>query len=272
MGKLTATQVKNTKFKDEIEKVIQRQKQKARESGKKYIPGKRPTEAKLSDGGGLHLLIKETGKYWRFNYRFLDQGKARYKTLALGVYPNMSLAEARESHREAQNLLKEGIDPSEYKKRLKEARFEASENSFQALAVQFISKQAWTDGHRRTVDSRLTRDIYPYIGARPVSEVEASDILAICRRIEDRGAIESTHRARSIIGQVMRFAVALGLAERDPTRDLKGALSPVQAKHMAAITDPKDIAGLMRSIYDFNGSPVVRAALKMAALTFVRPR
>lgn len=176
MGRLTATQVKNAKFHDEIEKIVNRQKQMAKERGKKYFPRRQPTEAKLSDGGGLYLLINKTGKYWRFNYRFLDQGKIRHRTLALGVYPKMSLAEARESHREAKKILDEGIDPSEYKKRLKEARFEASENSFQALAVQFIAKQTWTDGHRRTVDSRLTRDIYPYIGTKSVVEVRLKNV------------------------------------------------------------------------------------------------
>lgn len=271
MGKLTATRVKNSKYENEIKRILDRRKAKALEKGREYTSQKRPTEAKLSDGNGLYLLIKMTGKYWRFNYRFLDQGKMRFKTLALGIYPKMSLAEARKSHREAQKLLDEGIDPSAHKKRLKEARIEASENSFLALAAQFLAKQTWTNGHRRTVESRLKRDIYPYIGAKPISEVEASDILAICRRIEERGAIESAHRAKSIVGQVMRFAVALGLAKGDPTRDLKGALTPAQPKHMAAITDPKDTAGLMRSIYAYKGSPVVRAALKMAALTFVRP-
>lgn len=117
----------------------------------------------------------------------------------------------------------------------------------------------------------MERDILPYLGDRPVSEITAKEVLAICRRVENRGAIESAHRIKTIIGQVMRYCVSLELADGDPTRDLKGALTPTQTKHMAAITTPKDVGALMRAIDDYNGMAVTRSALKLAALTFVRP-
>ena len=271
MGKLTATRIKNIKLDDEIERVIERQKRKALEKGEEYSPKRRPTEVKLSDGGGLYLLAKSSGLYWRFNYRFPGNGRVQAKTLALGVYPAVSLREARERHREAQKLLEGGVDPGEHRKRLREARLTASENTFQALTHQFLTKQNWSDSHRKTVESRLRRDVLPTIGSKPIADVEPGDILAICRKVEGRGAIETAHRIRTVIGQVMRFAVALGLAKSDPTRDLKGALTPIQPKHMAAIVDPKEVGGLMRAVQDYQGSSIVRAALKLAALTFVRP-
>ena len=222
---------------------------------------------KLADGGGLYLLVKKVGKYWRYDYRFLK----KRKTLALGVYPKISLKEAREEHQAARKLLDKGIDPTQYRKVTKAVKIESAGYSFQVLSAEWAAKQIWTDGHRRTVQSRLERDVIPYLGNRPVSEITAKEVLAICRRVESRGAIESAHRIKTIIGQVMRYCVSLELADGDPTRDLKGALTPTQAKHMAAITTPKEVGALMRSIDDYKGTIVTRAALKMAALTFVRP-
>lgn len=222
---------------------------------------------KLSDGGSLYLLVNKTGKYWRYNYRF----NTKQKTLALGVYPEISLKVARERHRSARELLDQGLDPSVQKKIIKETKIEAYENSFGVLAGEWLKRQNWTQGHRRTVESRLERDILPYLNDRPVSEINAKEILVICRRVENRGAIESAHRIKTIIGQVMRYCVALELVESDPTRDLTGALTPTKPQHMATITDPKQAGGLMRSIDDYEGYHVTRSALKIAALTFVRP-
>jgi integrase len=241
MGKLTAQRVKT-----------------AKPESKQY---------KLSDEGGLYLLVNKVGKYWRYDYRFLG----KRKTMSLGVYPEVTLKDARESHRAARKLLDKGIDPTHYKKIQKTVKIQSDKNSFSVLAAEWSAKQNWTEGHRRTVLSRLDRDILPYLGNRPVSEITAKEILVVCRRVEGRGAIESAHRIKTIIGQVMRYCVSLELVDGDPTRDLKGALTSVSPKNMAAITKPSEVGGLMRSIDAYKGTAVTRAALKMAALTFVRP-
>jgi len=227
----------------------------------------KPKQKKLSDEKGLFLLINKSGKYWRYNYRFLR----KQKTLALGTYPETSLKKARKKHREARELLEKGIDPGHHRKIIKNEKYESAQNSFGKLSAEWISKQNWTDKHKNTVQSRLDRDILPWLKNRPVNEITAREALVICRRVEDRGAVESAHRVKTIISQVMRYCVARGLVENDPCRDLKGALSSVSPKHMATITDPQEVGALMRAIEDYKGTAVTRAALKLAALTFVRP-
>lgn len=243
MGKLTAQEVKNAKL----------------GLGKKL--------EKKFDGQGLFLLINKSGKYWRYQYRFVG----KQKTLAIGVYPSISLKEARKRHRAAKELLEQGLDPSLQKKIVKNALVEAHENSFFNVSARWFEKQNWSDGHRRTVRSRLDRDVIPWIGNRPVSDITAADCLQVCRRVEGRGAIESAHRIKTIISQVMRFAVAESLVTSDPTRDLKNALTPVHSRNMTAITDAPTVGQLMRDIEFYKGTAVVRAALKFSALTFGRP-
>jgi len=225
------------------------------------------SQVKISDGGGLCLLVNKSGRYWRYNYRF--GGKQR--TLALGSYPEMSLKQARDKHHEARIKLDEGMDPGYEKKLAKAARNAAYENSFGSLAEEWISKQNWTHGHQRTVQSRLDRDVLPYLKDRPVSDITAREVLILCQRVESRGAIESAHRIKTICSQVFRFCIASGLIHSDPARDLRGALTPTKAKHMSAITDPKEVGGLMRAIQDYKGTAVTRAALNLAPLVFVRP-
>lgn len=241
MGKLTATQIKN-----------------AKPESKQY---------KLTDGNGLYLLVKKSGKYWRYDYRFLK----KRKTLALGVYPEISLKVARQKHADARKLLDQEIDPAQHRKITKAIKLEEAANSFGTLAAEWLAKQTWTQGHRRTVESRLNRDILPYLSDKPVVDITAKEVLVICRRVESRGAIESAHRIKTIIGQVMRYCVSLELVDGDPTRDLKGALTPTTSKNMSAITKPEDVGGLMRSIETYEGTSITRAALKLAAFTFVRP-
>jgi integrase len=241
MGKLTATKVKNTK-----------------PETKNY---------KLGDGGGLYLLVTFKGRYWRYDYRYLN----KRKTLALGVYPEISLKEAREKHAEARKLLAEGIDPSLHRKRLKTARIASAKNSFEKLAWEWFGRQNWTEGHRRTVKGRLKNNILPWIGDRPVNEITAQDVLTVCRRVESRGAIETAHRVKTICSQVFRYCVALGIVESDPCRDLSGALTPVSPKHMATIIEPKKIGELLRAMDGYKGHQITRAALLLAPLTFVRP-
>nr|WP_320010598.1 integrase arm-type DNA-binding domain-containing protein [uncultured Desulfobulbus sp.] len=222
---------------------------------------------KMTDGKGLYLLIKKTGKYFRFDYRF--QGKR--KTLALGVYPDVSLSLARDRHAEARKLVADGIDPGEQRKMEKEAA--ADQNSFEAVAREWFlkNKHTWTDNHGRDIISRLEANVFPWIGSKPIAEVNAPVLLGVLRRIEDRGAIETAHRIKQMCGQVCRYAVVTGRAERDPSADLRGALPPPPSKSMATITDPKEVAGLLRAIKGYKGEMVTRCALLLAPLTFVRP-
>ncbi|ACH39996.1 integrase, bacteriophage P4-type [Citrifermentans bemidjiense Bem] len=228
---------------------------------------------KLSDGDGMYLLVTAGGgKRWRLKYRFLG----KEKLLALGTYPDISLSEARNKRHEARKQLGHGIDPGAERKALKEVQAqEAAEikNSFKLVACEWHSKFSgtWSNGHAGTIMDRLTRDVFPWLGDKPICEVEPVDILGVLRRVESRGALETAHRIRTICGQVMRYAVATGRAKRDSAADLRGALPPANAKHHASMTDPKEVAELLRAIDGFKGTFHVKCALQLAPLLFVRP-
>lgn len=225
---------------------------------------------KLADERGLYLLVNpNAGKYWRFDYRF--EGKR--KTLALGVYPDVSLARAREKRDEARKLIAGDIDPGLHRKTQKRAIVERATHSFEAVAREWFSKYqpTWTPDHAEKIIRRLERDVFPWIGARPIVEIAAPELLAVLRRIESRGALETTHRAHQNCGQVFRYAVATGRAERDPSGDLRGALPPAKVKHLAAITEPAEIGALLRAMSAYQGSLITRCALRLAPLVFVRP-
>jgi integrase len=225
---------------------------------------------KLPDGYGLYLLVTPTnGKLWRFDYRYSD----KRKTLALGAYPSISLADARQRREDAKKLLANGVDPSALKKAQKAATVAETENSFEVVAREWHSKFSgtWSPSHAETTLRRIQSDVFPVIGARPIGEIKAPELLAMLRRIESRGALETAHRIRTICGQVFRYAVATGRAERDPAADLKGALPPYKKSHLAAITEPKEVAPLLRAIDDYKGSFVVKCALQLSPLVFVRP-
>jgi integrase len=224
---------------------------------------------KLVDGRGLYVLVNKAGKYFRWDYRFAG----KRKTLALGVYPEISLKEAREKHEDLRRMLARDIDPMEIKKQ-KKAEIQAEvENTFEFVAREWFVKNnaVWTAKHADTIISRLQNNIFPWLGFVEVSAVTAPMLLEVLRRIEERGALETAHRVKQICGQVFRYAVATGRAERDPSFDLRGALAPTKSKSMATITDPKKIGVLMRAIDGYQGSIITRCALKFAPLTFVRP-
>jgi len=224
---------------------------------------------KLSDGDGLYMLINpKGGKWWRFRYRF--DGKE--KLISLGTYPEVSLSDARDKRTEARRKVAAGINPSQERKALKAAKIH-KENTFEVVAREWHAKftPTWTPGHAKTIIRRLERDVFPWIGAQPIIEIKAPELLMVLRRIESRGALETAHRIRIICGQVFRYAVATGRAERDPSADLKGALPPARPKHLPAITDPEKVGGLLRAIDGYKGSFVTRCALKLAPLLFVRP-
>lgn len=221
------------------------------------------------DGGGLYLHVKDAGKYWRMDYRFL--GKA--KTLALGVYPAVGLAKARQRREKARELLADGIDPSTAKKEEKKAKAAAAANTFEAVAAQWLKATAANRAvsTQGKVANWLQKDINPYIGAMPISSIGPRDVLAVGRKMEARQVFDSAKRIVQICGQVFRYAVAEGTAERDVTTDLRGALQHANKKHFAAITEPKQAGELMRSIFAYTGHPYTVAALKLSPLVFVRP-
>jgi integrase len=225
---------------------------------------------KLSDEKGMYLLIKKNGsKLFYLKYRF----NGKEKKLAFGPYPDVTLRNAREKRDAARKLLVDNIDPAAHKKAQKLSDRLKTANSFQAIALEWFETQQSdkTPGYQKRVLRALEHDLFPSIGDTPINEVTAPMLLGALRKVEDRGAIETAHRDKQIAGQVFRYAIATGRAERDPSPDLKGALKPAKTKHFSAITTPKEAGRLMAAIDQFEGTPVVKAALKLSALFFCRP-
>ncbi|WP_243311515.1 tyrosine-type recombinase/integrase [Fundidesulfovibrio agrisoli] len=230
-------------------------------------PGPKPY--KMADERGLVLEVRPNGgKWWRLRYRF--EGKE--KMLSLGVYPDVALKEARERRDEARKLLANGVDPSQARKDGKALEAEQAD-TFEAVAREWHARIAssWTERTAKTNISRLELDVFPFLGRRQIKEISASELLAVLRRVESRGAEETARRLRTLCGQVFRYAVATGRCERDPASDLRGALSKGKPKNFASITDPREVAALLRAIDGYSGTPETQAALKLAPLTFVRP-
>jgi integrase len=243
-------------------------------------PGDKPI--RKFDGGGLYLeIVPSGGKWWRLKYRF----GGKEKRLSLGVYPDVLLAGhkdkasgqwidgARDKREKARQLLANGIDPGAHRRAAKSALADRAANSFEVVSREwfakfFINRSA---SHSEQNLRRLERDVFPWLGGRPIADVSAPELLTILRRIEDRGAAASAHKARQICGQIFRYAIATGRAERDLSADLRGALAPVRTGHFAAITEPRAIGGLLRAIDGYQGHFVTNAALRLAPLVFVRP-
>jgi integrase len=241
--KLTAVEVKNAKPKD------------------------RPY--RMFDGGGMYLeILPAGGRYWRMKYRF----GGKEKRLAFGVYPDVSLAQARERRDAARKILAQDMDPADIRNAQK-AEALARGETFEIVAREWFEKfkPRWSEGHAGQIMRRFELNTFPWIGAKPIKEILAPELLAMARRIESRGALEMAHRVLQACGQVFRYAVATGRAERDPTGDLRGALPPTNEKHHASLTAPKEVAQLLRAIDGYTGGIVTRCALQLAALTFVRP-
>ena len=225
---------------------------------------------RMFDRDGLYLEVSPRGgKWWRLKYRFAG----REKRVSLGVYPEVNLKKARARTIEARQLLEAGVDPSENRRAAKAAQIGGAANSFEVVTREWIDRQmkSWVKGHGERILTRFERDIFPWIGARPIADLTAPELLTTVRRIEKRGALETAHRALGNCGQVFRYAIATGRAKRDPTVDLRGALPPVRPTHFAAITEPKRVGALMRAIEGYEGSLTVRCALRLAPLVFVRP-
>jgi integrase len=222
---------------------------------------------KLTDGGGLYLLVSPSGgKWWRFDYRF----QSKRKTLSMGVYPAVSLKDARDRRDEAKKQLANGIDPAMVRKSQKHQQ--SQPNTFEAVAREWHAKfkPGWSDSHANRLLRLLERDIFPWLGSMPVSDVSSPLLLQTIRRIETR-SLDTAHRAMQNCGQVFRYAIATGRQQNDPTHALKGAIPPIRDNHFASITHPEQIGPLLRAIEGYKGEFITQSALRLGPLVFVRP-
>ena len=231
-------------------------------------PSEKPV--RLSDEGSLYLLLNTNGsKWWRFDYRF----SGKRKTLSMGVYPDVSLKDARERRDAARKLLANGVDPGENRKVQKAANSERAANSFESIAREWMGKQrgVLADVTHHATLRRLESNAFPWLGAKPINEISAPNVLAVLRRLDERGPRYTTHRLKGNISQIMRYAIATGRCERDPCPDLRGAIPPAKGKNFAAITSPTEVGAMLRAFDAFSGTFVVKSALLLAPLLFVRP-
>ncbi|MDR2991934.1 MAG: integrase arm-type DNA-binding domain-containing protein [Burkholderiaceae bacterium] len=229
----------------------------------------KPSGDKHSDGGGLYLHVTGAGKYWRMAYRFAG----KQKKLALGVYPAVTLTKARKRRDEARELLADGQDPGVAKRQAKIARAVAAANTFEAVAREFHGAKAdgWSASYAEKWIRLMEKDLFPYLGKLPLTQITAPMLLEALRRVERRGVIDIAHTLRRSAGQVFRYGIQTGRCERDPAIDLRGALKPLVVKHMAAILEPARLGDLMRAIPGYNGFNTTKAALKLSALLLLRP-
>jgi len=222
---------------------------------------------KVSDEKGLYILVKKPGKYFRYDYTFAG----KRKTLSIGVYPDMPLKEARDHLSEAKRLLRDNIDPVEYKKNQKELLIYENQNSFEAVSLEWYTKRQKNLTSAPSKWRKLEKDIFPFIGSKPIKDISPQELLRVIRKIESRGAIETAHRTLSICGEVFKYGISCGKAERDISLDLKGSLEKVTHGTMAAILDEDKIGELLRVIGGYNGDYVTKCALALAPYVFVRP-
>ena len=224
---------------------------------------------KYSDSGGMYLHVMAAGKYWRMKYRFAG----KEKLLALGVYPAVSLAAARKARDKARELLNEGIDPSAARRDEKMALLVAAANSFEAVAREFHGQKSseWSGEHARRWIQHAEKDLFPYIGRKPISQIGSPMLLNTLRRVESRGVEDTAHRLRQMAGAVFRYGIQTGRCETDPTEALRDALKPVITKNMPAILEPNKLGRFLRAAWCYGGQPTTSAALKLAPMLFQRP-
>lgn len=224
---------------------------------------------KLSDGGGLYLLVNTSGKYWRYDYRYAG----KRQTLALGVYDAVSLADARKLHRAARQALADNVNPKTARDREKLEAIKHHTNTFEAISEQWreYTSPDWSESHTNSVNRILKKDVLPWMGSRPINEIEPPEVLQVLRRMEKRVG-DSTRKAGQIIGQVFRYGVQNGFCQRDPTADLKGAIKKPPVKHYPAITDPVKLGELLRAIDRYGGEYATVQALRFAPMMMTRPQ
>lgn len=224
---------------------------------------------KYADGGGLYLLVKAAGKYWRMDYRLHD----KRRTLSVGVYPAVTLAQARDARKVAKAQLAQGNDPSNQKRADKVQAANAAACTVEAVALEFLAlkKDSWSEAHFTRESRNIHKDLIPWLGKRPIAEVTPPELLAVLRKIEARGAIESAKRVKVTASGVWGLAIATGRAERDVTLDIAKAMQPSISKNHPALVTPSEVGQLLRDMYAYTGTPTVVAALKMASILFQRP-
>jgi integrase len=225
---------------------------------------------KLTDGAGLYLEVMPTGaRYWRMRYRIVGKDTR----LAFGVYPEVTLSEARQRRDKARAAIRDGRDPSADRKADRRKAKLSAANTFEGVAREWLAanKRKLTPATYDKAERTLEANVFPWLGARPIAEIDAPEALTILKRIEARGAHETAHRVKARMGQVFRYAIAHGTATRDPTADLRGALAPVVSRSHAAITDPAMVGELLRALDSYAGQFATRCALRLAPLVFARP-
>ncbi|MDI1302521.1 MAG: integrase arm-type DNA-binding domain-containing protein [bacterium] len=238
-------------------------------TGIKFLKAK-DRDYKVADERGLFLLVMANStKCWRFSYRYDN----KQKSLSMGIYPDTSLKLAREKRDEARQTLAQGMDPSAVRKELKAIQSGKAKNSLNIITAYFLDmkKTEWNPAYFSKVEARLKKDVLPALGTMPITDIKAPDILRVLHKVEARGTIESAHRIKETLSQIFRYAIASGLADKNPIPDLAGALRRAKEKHMAAITDPEQAGDLLRQIDAYQGTFPVICALKLAPLVFVRP-
>lgn len=237
------------------------------------LKNSKPTDKtqKLFDGKGMYLEVTpKGGTYWRFKYRI----NGKEKRISFGVYPDVSLKDAREARDDARKLVAKGIDPSAVRKAKKAATVESASNSFELIAREWFEKNeaAWAESYSSKVIRRLEMYVFPWLGKNPISEIKASDLLPVLQRIETKGGVETAHRTRAICSRVFRYAISTARCEQDPASVLIGALSKKsKTNHFASTTEPAEARPILRAMDGYSGTPVVQAALRLASLVFVRP-
>ena len=220
------------------------------------------------DGGGLSLQVSTTGKYWRYNFRF----EGKQKTLSIGLYPDLSLDDARTLHLEARQLLVKGIDPASHKQEVKKQKQAVSRDSFQNIAMEWFKKFSfdWSDNYKNKTIRLLENELYPIIGKASIDSVEPADVLEACKRLTDEGKLHSAHKTKQIAGQVFRYGIATGKCKRDPAADLRGAIPPAKETSLPTLTKPSEIGGLLRAMSGYEGEFIVKQALNLLPLLMCR--
>lgn len=227
-------------------------------------------QARFPDSGGMYLQVSPAGsKRWFLKYRL----GGREKQLAMGSYPEVSLTAARKTRDEAKLKKAEGIDPIQLRKTEKLKSTTPEANTLKATSLEWYAMKldGWSSHYAIREKRNLEKDLFPFLGNRHIGEIEPIELLATIRRVEERGALDVAHRVLTTAGQVWRYAVATGRAQRDVSADIRGALKPHHGKHFAAITEPLKLGELIRVIRGYQGGPIVRAALQLAPMLFQRP-
>ncbi|MBF0185561.1 MAG: integrase arm-type DNA-binding domain-containing protein [Magnetococcales bacterium] len=233
---------------------------------KKTKPGEQAI--RLTDEDGLLLIVNPNGgRWWRFRYRW----EGRQQMVSMGTYPEITLKMARDRRDDARRLLAQGINPSAHRQATKAATSGA--DSFEVVAREWFIKHSpgWAETHSSKIIQRLERDAFPWVGSKGIATLTAPELLVVLRRVEARGTVETAYRLSQNLGQIFRYGIATGRCERNPVADLRGALPPARGGHMAAITDPTQLAQLLRAIDGYGGFISVRSALKLLPMLLLRP-